>query len=580
MNSRLKLAALGLSTVMLFATAASAQVGFDGNILYRNNGGSTVPEDQYGTDPVVHNCPELPSPTDAAGIAGYYFYNQVIDPDLNANYADPETDNWRPNSTSPALVINGQHTTVQVSAYDPFFTDEPFAGALSDDAAEDWTQCPGGDSWVYTDLDGGLARGDVFDGLNIVVVPSGDVAAAGTVNWTFGNVYVIQGRVSVPAGVTLDIEPGVVVAGETGTDAYLVVERDGFLDAQGTCDEPIIFTSDQFPGDQTPGDWGGVVLHGKAQANCGSGGAVEGCGLTSTGLDCISEGAAGNFGGSDDADGSATIRYAGVEYAGREISLDNELNAWTMNAQGTGTSIEYIYANQGTDDSFEWFGGTPHTKYFVAVAGADDGLDFQMGYRGFHQYAIIQSISLARGGQDGDSGVEGDNNEFDPDCPLRSNPCFANLTLIGSPDIGGRGARIRVGADAGIFNSVIVDWDDQGFRYGETPGDDGLNLPNCLRPRQKSVATGIESVYGFRVTLAPNPVVGQSTFAFNLPQQTNVQVKIFNAAGRLIDTVYDGSLASGDQLVHWAPGQKSAGVYYYSVVAGNQKAKGKLLVAN
>lgn len=571
MNLRLKPALLGLVAASVLALSASAQVGFDGNILYGNSGGSVLEADQYGTDAVTHTCPDLTNPATAKDIADYFLHNQIIDPDLNASYATPGTDNWRPNSTSPALVANGLHTSVMMTDLDPWFTDTAYVGAMSDDANDDWTRCNGGSSWVYTDLDGGTARGDLFTGKTIVV-KSGSIAA--NEMWTSNNVYVLQGKVNVLASVTLTIDPGTVVAGEVGTDAFLVVERDGFLDAQGTCDQPIIFTSDALPGQQIPGDWGGVVLHGKANANCGSGGAIEGCGQTSQSLDCISEGAAGNFGGNDDTDGSATIRYAGVEYAGREISINNELNAWTMNAQGTGTTIEYIYANQGTDDLFEWFGGAPRTKYFVGIAGADDGLDWQMGYRGFHQFAIIHNISAARGGQNGDAGIEADNNEFDNDCPGRSNPCMANLTFIGSPDLSGRGIRMRRGTDGSVYNSIVVDWANVGFRY-ENPG-----LRNCLRPQLKSSPTGLESVYGFKVAVAPNPIVGQSTFSFNLPVRTNVQVKIYNAQGRLIDTAFDGPMAEGAQMIQWAPRQKASGVYYYNVVAGGNTAKGKLLVVN
>src|SRR5690606_31920602 len=66
------------------------------------------------------------------------------------------------------------------------------------------------------------------------------------VTWTKENIYILDGYVGVKEGATLTIEPGTIVKGEDGrgTNASaLIVDRGSKLIANGTADEPIIFTS-------------------------------------------------------------------------------------------------------------------------------------------------------------------------------------------------------------------------------------------------------------------------------------------------------------------------------------------------
>ena len=151
---------------------------------------------------------------------------------------------------------------------------------------------------------------------------------------------------------------------------------------------------------------GGVVLHGRAIANCAD---------CIGGESCASEGGtAGFFCGSDDCDDSGIIRYARVEYAGIGISIDNELNAWTFNGVGCATVLEYLQAHMGFDDNFEWFGGKVYGNHWLSTGGGDDGFDWQMGFRGGLQFGIDQHWF-----DDGDKAIEADNNEFDVDAPCR-----------------------------------------------------------------------------------------------------------------------------------------------------------------
>src|SRR3546814_9904576 len=68
----------------------------------------------------------------------------------------------------------------------------------------------------------------------------------GNETWTAENIYILDGRVVVSEGVTLTIEAGTIIKAEDadGSNASaLIVARGGKLNANGTADKPIIFTS-------------------------------------------------------------------------------------------------------------------------------------------------------------------------------------------------------------------------------------------------------------------------------------------------------------------------------------------------
>lgn len=558
-HKALGLLAAGLLVFSAPAFADNEGVSFDGNVLWNNNGGG----DQYDQA----SFGSLNQSTEDF-VTTNFSSNRVIDPGLVGTYnsvAGP----WHPTSLSDVLFGNGA-PVVATSAVDPFFQDVPYQGALDSSPASDWTR-----GWIYTNLDGGLGRTDINLGLPIVNVTT-DVATDTT--WSTGSNYVISGRIAVQSGATLTIEPGVVVVGLVA-GSYLVVERGGKLDAVGTEQSPIIFTSgaDFTVGDQAPGDWAGIVIHGRAVANCAVGGAVAGCNLTSTGNDCESEGGAGFFGGSDDQDDSGTLRYVRSEYAGQEISPNNELNAFTFNAVGSGTTLQYLQAHRGTDDLFEWFGGATRSSHFVGTGGDDDGLDWQMGFRGLHQFAVI--VATDQDNANADKGMECDNNEFDFSCPGESNGIVANLTLIGAP-LTANGVHFRRGTNGAVFNSIIVDWVSSGFRmqHDET-FDNGVGPQPPLYASTGVGGPGFTNA-SFRVSLGRNPVVGTGQFMFSLPKGEDVQIRVFNARGRLVDTVHSGFLGEGLHTISWNPREQSSGMYLYQVQAGRQVATGKMTVVN
>ncbi|MCL4848941.1 MAG: T9SS C-terminal target domain-containing protein [Acidobacteria bacterium] len=273
-----------------------------------------------------------------------------------------------------------------------------------------------------------------------VVVVSGRIR--GTVNWTNNYYWVLRGAVFVEEGATLNIQAGTRVVGEAGSVGTLIVLQGGKLNAIGTREQPIVFTSDQAPGTRARGDWGGLIINGRAPLNV-PGGIAEG------------EADTGFYGGNDPNDNSGSLRYVRLEFAGTEFSPDNELNGIAFQGTGRGGSYEYLQVHMNKDDAFEWFGGTADIKYAVASNTGDDSFDWTFGWQGRGQF-----LAVHQRGDDADAGIEADNNEFNNEFLPRSAPVLYNLTLCGDPDRNEgpestRGMLLRRGT-AGIIRNFIV----------------------------------------------------------------------------------------------------------------------------
>jgi hypothetical protein len=270
----------------------------------------------------------------------------------------------------------------------------------------------------------------------------------GTTTWTSNNNYLLDGIVFVNDGQTLTIEAGTVIRAKTGQDinaSALVVARGGKIIAEGTADNPIIFTvqGDDLEGSvpiESNGLWGGVIILGSAPVNSASGeNFIEGI---------PPEEPRAVYGGNIENDNSGILRYVSIRHGGTSLGEGNEINGLTLGGVGKETTIEYVEVISNRDDGFEFFGGTVNVKYLLSAYCGDDAFDFDLGYTGNAQFLIgLQA------GSTGDLLIELSANDGFPG----TRPVIANATLIGrGMDEDGQTGRFDNGSAGTIVNSVIL----------------------------------------------------------------------------------------------------------------------------
>lgn len=274
--------------------------------------------------------------------------------------------------------------------------------------------------------DGGFKSCDhvLFDA-NGKEAPEGNVIGNGDQNFVFKGqqtlakgTYKLRGWVYVADGSTLTIPAGTVVKGDKETKAAIIVEPGGKLIARGTAGEPIVFTSEQAPGQRRPGDWGGVIVCGKAPNNNGV--------LAQQ----IEGGPRTKHGGTDANDNSGVLQYVRIEFAGYPFKKDQEINGLTLGSVGAGTQIDHVQVSYSNDDSFEWFGGTVNCKYLIAYRGWDDDFDTDNGYSGSVQFALgVRDSRIADASQS--NGFESDNNAEGSTAEPFTTATFSNVTFLG-----------------------------------------------------------------------------------------------------------------------------------------------------
>lgn len=353
-----------------------------------------------------------------------------------------------PAPNSPALA-NGYNVANNV---DPWFDTVDYIGAF--DGTTDWTvgwtvgihpeddlaACPSGTSEVNS-LSGKLncqLSGDITD--NITLVAGAD--------------YVLNGRVRIgidnATAATLTVQPGVRIYGKSGAD-FLVVTRGSKIEANGTAANPIVMTSvqDVIGSPTAAGQWGGLVLLGKAPSNKCDQADLANCQVSA-------EGDAGNYGGNNPADSSGTLNYVVVKHAGFEVIPDNELNGITFAGVGSGTKCSNIQVHQNVDDGIEMFGGSVSCKNVVLTANGDDSVDWADGWNGKLQFVLVKH---AADGAKANRGIEADNQSGNFGALPISNPTIANMTIIGNTfdgDDDSEGVLLRAGTNAQLANFVIT----------------------------------------------------------------------------------------------------------------------------
>lgn len=257
-----------------------------------------------------------------------------------------------------------------------------------------------------------------------------------------GGVFVGDDADPTASPATLTIEPGTTVFGDTATLSFLLITRGSKINAVGTAAEPIVFTSAADVGERAAGQWGGIVINGQAPVN---GCAGDPCTLTG-------EAGTGTYGGNIANDNSGSVQFVRVEFPGKLVDDENELNGIALQGVGSGTTLDHIQVHKGADDCIEFFGGTANAKHVLCTGAGDDNLDWTFGWTGKVQFLIAQQHDDA-----GERGIEADNNEDNHELTPVSRPVVSNITLIGG-DASKDGMKLRRGTHGEIRNAVVVDF--------------------------------------------------------------------------------------------------------------------------
>lgn len=507
------------SLAVLLATSALslAACGSDSD---SNNGGNTGGGGGGTTDP-----------TDPFLVSDWFNGAAANPPLNNRTGVSPELDeNGYPTAQSPdlkgssyAFTAPATHAGNDVPAY---FSDTSYIGAFDPDVAfanqwtADWTvkvhgndavwgpaaggtlaggtpaaddTCPTGTTLLADSFATRFATGDLTNDEAGIFTAVGDYDICqlparinADVTLTNDNVYELGEQapgtlvgdgeaedVTNPANITVTIEPGTLVFGDTQNAFFFT--RGSNIDARGTAADPIVMTSEtqlsgRFDGDTTTevdggrGEWSGLVLSGFARTNeCG--GVFDGCDVAAEGIQNAF------YGGNDNTDSSGTLNYVVIRHAGFDLDgQGSELNGLTLNATGSGTDIQYVQIHRGLDDGFEHFGAASFVSHMVVTEAGDDSVDWGQGWTGGAQFVLVLQAD-----DEGDKLIEadndGDNNNLEP----ISFPLLANLTLVGS-DAGGP-VLLRRGTKAQIWNAIVtgaptcIDLDDDATfeRAGTTP---------------------------------------------------------------------------------------------------------------
>ncbi len=435
--------------------AANRNLLQTGNGVFKNN--------------IIAGCFRAVEPGTTAGLTDSLFNNIHFNNDslvsttglLESPY-DFVSGDYRPDSGSIALsdvnftdaAFNNRKIIVSASSY---IKEVTYRGAFAPSPSVMWTE-----SWCEWN-----PQTRVYPAVTDTI--SSNITANTT--WTSDKTYLLNGIVYVTSGVTLTIQPGTVIRGNAlvSGGTALVITKNAKIIAQGTVEAPIVFTSSKDTGTRAVGDWGGVIILGRAALNRAGGVAnIEGIATSSN----------TEYGGGatpNDNDNSGILTYARIEFGGYIFATDQEINGLTMGAVGRGTQIDHIQTSFINDDSFEWFGGTVNCSYLVAYRGVDDDFDTDFGYSGSVQFALaVRDPNLSdQSASSTSESFESDNDGTGSTNTPITKALFSNVTVVGpyrgtvgtSTPSGAfdfrRAVRIRRNSRLKIFNSIFTD-----FPYG------------------------------------------------------------------------------------------------------------------
>lgn len=276
-----------------------------------------------------------------------------------------------------------------------------------------------------------------------------------TITLTSDKVWTLKGYVYVTDGAKLIIQSGTTIVSDISEKGALCIERGAQIIAEGTITRPIVFTSGRVIGEKSPGDWGGIVILGRAKTNRSSEPTIEG-------------GIGRPYGGTNDEDNSGILRYIRIEYAGIAALPNSEINALTLGGVGSSTIIENVQTIYANDDAFEFFGGTVSPKNLYAFATADDDYDFDFGYTGTVTNSVSKRDPQFVDNGDAGNGVECDNDGTGSSAQPYTHPKLIGMILVGPFEANALsnhnlGLRWRRATRFTIVNSKILGYMKGGF---------------------------------------------------------------------------------------------------------------------
>lgn len=357
-----------------------------------------------------------------------------------------------------------------ISAQAQFIEKVDYVGALSPDASQDWTK-----GWAEWNPKAKLYA-DATD-LTTLNDASGKKEITATLTLDAAKVYALTSIVIIKSGGKLVVPEGTLIRAKADLNATpklyatIVVERGGMIEINGSVTNPVVITSANAAGSRDRGDWGGIILCGKAINNQGTDIQIEG--FNNISFDAT----LAKYGGTEDNDNSGSIKYLRIEFGGLAFEPNKEINGLTMGSVGVNTTIEGVQVSYGGDDAFEWFGGTVNCKKLIAYKGTDDDFDTDFGYRGAVQFGIAARDTNyfdlswnAPSGSSTSETFESDNDAGGSGKLPYTAAVFSNITCVGPVPLGSgfssmgsavkgafrRGARIRRNSRLSIVNSVFM----------------------------------------------------------------------------------------------------------------------------
>ena len=485
--------------ILMASTACAALAGCSGADGVASPGAGSINVTVPAPAPTPTPTPSAtPSAITAAQFAASTTVNGIsITPDEQLAIVNAGTNN---NVSGIGSTMNGVYpvgsasltTATDPSTINSFFTSTNFVGALNgptDTAFQGWTcnstsaefggsgaRCTAVPSiGTYAAATSVCPTGTLDDGTNSASTPTirycrlpQNITTDLSLPKIAGVVYRLRGQTEVGTdlgttggtGATLTIAAGVVIAADSteATNDLLLVNRGSKISAIGTRDAPIVFTSQQNTvsngvSDATQGQWGGIILLGRAPtAVCATGtGPNKPIGWSAT-CQLASVGGTGRCsGGRKAADGSGQMSYVQIRYSGIAISDGNELQGLTLGGTGTGTVLDHIQSHNSADDGIEIFGGTTNLKYIAITGADDDGFDIDNGYRGFMQFMIAAQRTLGATADSFSTEIDSNNGE---DLLPRTYSTYANFTFIQTA-LAPAAIRQRGGSDMRYVNGIV-----------------------------------------------------------------------------------------------------------------------------